>query len=229
MDKGNIIAALLLAIGIAVGGYFVQDGLFNLRGAERSVEVKGLSERDVKADIATWTIRHGVNAPDLAGAQTQINRDAAILKKFFADNGFAPEEVTIGDGSVWEDRRTDGSVFYNVERSYIVRTQNIDLVQKANQKIYDLVSEGVIIRSATPRYSFTGLNAIKPDMIGEATKNAREAAMRFAADSGSDVGAILTANQGFFSISARDGDGDESQFIDKKVRVVTTINFKIED
>jgi uncharacterized protein len=231
MNTGNIIAALILSIGIAVGGYFVGDGLFDFRGSARSVEVRGLSERQVKADIAVWTVRHGANAASLTEAQAQVNRNSDVLRKFFAENGFKEEEVSVGDGSVWEDRRNDGTVFYNVDRAFIIRTKEIDKVQQANQKIYDLVNEGIVIRSATPRYSFTNLNAIKPDMIGEATKNAREAAARFAADSGSDVGAILSANQGLFSISARDAGSneDEGQFIDKTVRVVTTVNFMIKD
>lgn len=231
MNIGNIIAAAILAVGIAVGGCFVGHGLFDFRGSARSVEVRGLAERQVKADIAVWTVRHGANAPSLAEAQTQIARNSEALRKFFTASGIKDEEITVGDGSVWEDRRNDGTVYYNVDRSFIVRTKNIDTVQAANQKVYDLVSEGVVIRSATPRYTFTGLNAIKPDMIGEATKNAREAAQRFAQDSGSDVGAILSANQGLFSIAARDGGGseDESQFVDKTVRVVTTVNFMIKD
>lgn len=231
MNAGNIIAATILAVDIAVGGCFVGHGLFDFRGSARSVEVRGLAERQVKADIAVWTVRHGANAPSLAEAQTQIARNSEALRKFFTANGIKDEEITIGDGSVWEDRRNDGTVYYNVDRSFIVRTKDIDTVQKANQKVYDLVSEGVVIRSATPRYTFTGLNAVKPDMIGEATKNAREAAQRFAQDSGSDVGAILNANQGLFSISARDGGSseDESQFVDKTVRVVTTVNFMIKD
>lgn len=231
MNAGNIIAAAILAVGIAVGGCFVGHGLWDFRGSARSVEVRGLAEKQVKADIAVWTVRHGANAPSLAEAQTQIARNSEALRKFFTANGIKDEEISIGDGSVWEDRRNDGTVYYNVDRSFMIRTKDIETVQKANQKVYDLVSEGVVIRSATPRYTFTGLNAIKPDMIGEATKNAREAAARFAQDSGAGVGAILSANQGLFSIAARDGGSgeDESQFVDKTVRVVTTVNFMIKD
>lgn len=231
MNIGNIIAAVILAIGLAVGGYFVGHGLFDFRGSARSVEVRGLSERQVKADIAVWTVRHGANAPSVEEAQAQITRNSDALKKFFLANGIKEEEISIGDGSVWEDRRNDGTIYYNVDRALTVRTKDIDTVQKANQKVYDLANEGVVIRSATPRYTFTGLNAIKPDMIGEATKNAREAAARFAQDSGAGVGAILSANQGLFSIAARDAGSneDESQFIDKTVRVVTTVNFMIKD
>lgn len=231
MNIGNIIAAVILAAGLSVGGYFVGHGLWDFRGSARSVEVRGLAERDVKADVAVWTVRHGATARSLGEAQAQINRNAEVLKKFFVASGIKVEDVTVGDGSVWEDRRNDGTVFYNVDRSLIVRTTDIDTIQSANQKVYDLVSEGVIIRSATPRYTFTKLNDIKPDMIGEATKNARDAAARFASDSGSDVGAILSANQGLFSISARDGGAGEfeGQYVDKTVRVVTTVNFMIKD
>lgn len=230
MNIGNIIAAVILAVGLSVGGYFVGHGLWDFRGSYRSVEVRGLAEREVKADVAVWTVRHGATARTLGEAQEQINRHAEVLRKFFVANGIKAEDVTVGDGSVWEDRR-DGTVYYNVDRSLTVRTTDIDTIQSADQKVYDLVSEGVIIRSAIPRYTFTKLNDIKPDMIGEATKNARDAAARFAADSGSNVGAILSANQGLFSISPRDGGAGEydGPYVDKTVRVVTTVNFMIKD
>jgi hypothetical protein len=228
---GNIIAAIILSLGIAVGGYFVGHGLWEFRGASRSVEVRGLAERHVVADTASWTVRHGAVASTLMEAQAQIERDSKLLKSFFLANGVAAEEIEVDGGSVWEDRRNDGSVFYNVERSFTIRTKNIDVVKTGHQKIYDLVNEGVVLRSSFPRYSFTQLNDIKPDMIGEATKNAREAAARFAQDSGSEVGKIISANQGLFSILPRDGGAgeDQSQFTDKTVRVVTTVNFMIKD
>lgn len=230
MNIGNIIAASIVAVGLSVGGYFVGHGLWDFRGSARSVEVRGLAEREVKADVAVWTIRHGANAASLAEAQKQVTLNADILKRFFAENGIKEDEIAIGEGSVWEDRRNDGTIYYNVDRSFIIRTTDIERVSQTSQKVYDLASEGVLIRSATPRYTFTKLNDIKPDMIGEATKNARDAAARFAADSGSEVGAIMNANQGLFSISARDGgSNDEGQYIDKTVRVVTTVNFMIKD
>ena len=77
-------------------------------------------------------------------------------------------------------------------------------------------------------YSFTKLNAIKPEMVAEATRDARRSAEQFAEDSDTDVGGIKQATQGYFEINARDGDGDGWGVADtpfKQVRVVTTIDF----
>ena len=71
------------------------------------------------------------------------------------------------------------------------------------------------------RFKFEGLNEIKPGMIEEATKNAREVGEKFAKDSGSRLGKIKTANQGTFSITDRDSNTPEI----KKVRVVTSVTY----
>ena len=82
-------------------------------------------------------------------------------------------------------------------------------------------------------YTFTKLNALKPQMIAEATQNARRSADEFAHDSGTSVGRIKTASQGYFSVGPRDGDecdgcnakGGNSPF--QKVRVVTSIDYEL--
>jgi hypothetical protein len=73
-------------------------------------------------------------------------------------------------------------------------------------------------------YEFTGLNKVKPDMVEEATKNARTTAQKFADDSGSELGAIRNAQQGQFSIEDRDAN---SPYI-KRLRVVNTVEYSIE-
>ena len=62
-------------------------------------------------------------------------------------------------------------------------------------------------------------------MIAEATRDARRSAEQFAGDSGSQVGGIRNAQQGYFSIQDRDKFSPEF----KKIRVVTTVQFFLED
>ena len=97
----------------------------------------------------------------------------------------------------------------------------------------ELLRSNVELSGSNITYTFTGLNKLKPEMIGEANKNARESAEQFARDSGAAVGRIKTASQGYFSVGARDGEdcddcgssGGSSPF--QKVRVVTTIDYDL--
>jgi hypothetical protein len=105
-----------------------------------------------------------------------------------------------------------------------------------------LLQKGIVLNSNPgqgPTYKFTGLNSIKPDMITEATRNARAAADRFAQDSGSKVGSIRQANQGVFSILPADqgsdtgevgggGDFAADSSLMKSVRVVTTVQYYLD-
>lgn len=222
--------AAIGAIGLILGGYFLGDGLLRAKEAERSVTVRGLAERDVTADLATWTISYSSTSTDLGEAQAKVRRDTQAIESFFADLGFPADALqpTGANVSSYTDR---GSTRYTVRQRLALRTNDIELAQKAVARQFDLVGRGVFLEEGSGMsYTFTGLNAIKPDMVAEATKDARSAAEQFAKDSGADVGAIRDATQGYFSIEARDGDGggwgtSDSPY--KKVRVVTTIDFSL--
>jgi hypothetical protein len=118
---------------------------------------------------------------------------------------------------------------YRVEATILVRTGNVPLIKKLMEKSTELINEGIVIIQAdyqrSTEFLFTGLNAIKPAMIEEATKNARQAAEKFAKDSGSTVGKIRNARQGLFTITNRDKNSPDR----KKVRVVTTVEYFLVD
>lgn len=225
----TLIAALILAVGIIVGGYLLGDGLRRARMAERSVTVRGLAERDVTADLATWTIAYTETGSELGPVQAAIDRDTRAITDFFRRAGFKDAEVTTAGVSVnqfFDTSRGVNSV--TVRRRLQLRTNDVMRARAAFARQFDLIRSGVAIEEGSGMvYSFTRLNAIKPAMIAEATKDARRGAEQFAKDSGTSVGGIRQATQGYFSIGARDGEdsgsGSDSPF--QKVRVVTTIDF----
>lgn len=233
---GTIIAAVLLALGLMVTGYFISDGLVHLRGGERAVSVRGLSERDVKADLAIWPIQYTVTDNDLSVAQNQLQEQGKKVEAFLKAQGLPPENVRVQRVDVTDllaqqyrpDNIQNGR--YILTKTYMVRTNDVDLVDKMFRNVGDLIGEGVILSQGSgPSYMFTKLNDVKPDMIAEATKSAREAAQKFAEDSGAKVGDIKNAYQGLFQIMARDEDNAmESSVIDKRVRVVTTVEYYLE-
>lgn len=232
----NMIAAAFLALGIAVSGYLVSDGLVHLRGGERAVSVRGVSEREVKADLAIWPIQYTVTDNDLATAQKTLEDQGKKVEAFLKKQGVADADVRVQRVDVTDllaqqyrpDNIQNGR--YILTKTYMVRTTDVGKVDAVFRAVGDLISEGVILAQGSgPAYMFTKLNDVKPAMIAEATRSAREGAQKFAEDSGARVGGIKTAYQGLFQINARDDDSAmESSVIDKRVRVVTTVEYYLE-
>lgn len=231
-SRNLLIAAAILALGVVLGGYLLGDGLRRARMADRSVTVHGLAERDVNADLATWTIAYTEQGTELAAVQSAIDQDTRAIAGFFRSAGFRDRDIGSAGVSVnqyYDSNRGQNNV--TVRRRLQLRTTDVTKARTAYARQFDLIRGGVAVEEGSGMvYSFTKLNDIKPAMIAEATRDARRGAEQFAEDSGTKVGGIKQATQGYFSIGARDGDegasGNDSPF--QKVRVVTTIDFYLD-
>jgi uncharacterized protein len=227
-------AAIILATGIAAGGYFVGHGLFAARASERAVTVKGLAEREVAANLAMWPIVFSTTGNDLVAIQSTLDASAKKVAAFLQARGFTPAEFSLSSPRV-TDRDAQGGRMrgeagdrYVAEQTVTLRSGRITPVKVAIQQSGELIRDGVaLVRSYeyNTTFLYTSLDEIKPAMIAEATKDARKAAEQFARDSGSRVGAIRNAQQGFFDIQDRDPFSPEI----KKIRVVTTVQYFLED
>ncbi len=229
VNRRWLISSGILAIGLVLGGYLLGDGLTRAREADRSVTVRGLAERDVKADLATWTIAYSASASDLATAQASVDRDTGQIRAFFKELGF-PEDALQPAGVNVSNTTTDGVQQFTVRQRMTLRTNDIARAGKAVRSQFDLVRRGVVLEEGSGMaYTFTKLNDIKPAMVAEATRDARASAQQFAKDSATSVGGIKQATQGYFSVEARDGDSGGGWGVSdtpfKKVRVVTTVDF----
>lgn len=235
-----IVGAALIAVGLAVGGYFVGDGFLSARLGDRYVTVKGLSERPVKADLAIWPISFVVTGNDLGAVYDQLQQDGAIVGNFLKAQGFSDEEIARDAPRVTDKQANSynsgpiGTRFVVTQRVRL-RTEKVDEVESAARKAVVLLERGVILSddygATEPVFVFTKLNDLKTDMVQEATEVARATAAQFAEDSGSKLGGIRRANQGVFQILARDdapGISESSQ-VEKTVRVVSTLTYFLED
>ena len=223
-------SAALLTLGMVTGGYLLGDGLTRARAADRSVTVRGLAEKDVTADLATWTIAYSATGFDLPTVRAEIDANSKALQDYFRELGFKPEELRPSGASV-NQYYNNGVNTITVNQRMQLRTTDISRAQRAVARQFDLVRRGVVLQEGSGMvYSFTKLNDIKPGMVAEATRDARKAAEQFAKDSGTGVGTIKSATQGYFSIDARDGEqsGGAADTPYKKVRVVTTVDFYLD-
>lgn len=223
--------AAILSLGVVAGGYLLGNGLLRAKEADRAVTVRGLAERNVTADLATWTISYSDTGPDLAAVQNKVRGDTQAIGRFFAELGFPAGALqpTAANVSTYTD---DGVTRYTVRQRLALRTNDIPRAQRAVARQFDLVNRGVLLEEGSGMaYTFTKLEQIKPPMVAEATKDARAAAEQFAKDSGTGVGAIKDATQGYFEITSRDGEGGGEWGVSdspyKKVRVVTTVSFSL--
>jgi len=225
-------SSAIVAGGLIVGGFLLGDGLVRAKQADRAVTVRGLSEREVMADLATWTISYSSTATDLATAQAGVDRDTASIEAFFRDLGFPAGAVEPTGVNVSYFTDNQGIGRYTVRQRMSLRTNDIERAQNAVKRQAELVRRGVVLEDGSGMaYTFTELDAVKPAMIAEATKDARAAAEQFAEDSGANVGSIRHATQGYFTIEARDGETagwGVSDSPHKKVRVVTTVDFSLD-
>ncbi|HIC81930.1 MAG TPA: SIMPL domain-containing protein [Kiloniellaceae bacterium] len=234
-------AALVLAIGVALAGWFVGDGFFQGRKADRYVTVKGVAEQDVKADLAIWALRFVATGNDLAEVQRKIAADAVLARDFLIASGFTENEVENSDLQVidrlaqqYQQGQVDSR--FIIAQTLTLRSADVDGVAATLARLSELVSAGLVLSdenqwNSGPTYIFSGLNDLKPAMIAEATENARAGAEQFAADSGSGVGTIRRASQGVFQILPRDRfpNAREAKQIHKTVRVVSTIEFMLQE
>ncbi len=237
-NRGALIAAVgIFSAGLAVSGYLLGDGLRRAKSAERSISVRGVSERDVTADLATWTISFSHEGPDLAAVNARADQQSAAVRRFFQRAGFTQAEVSDSGVSFARTHVTDDDgkrveTRVTVTRSVQLRTPQVMKAKDAHEKLPALLREGVELDGSNLNYSFTRLNQLKPEMIAEATKRARDSAEQFARDRGASVGQIRTASQGYFSVGPRDGadDGEGSSASDspfQKVRVVTSVDYDV--
>ncbi len=226
---------LIIFIGLIVAGYFVGNMHKTGLQYDRYVQVKGLSEREVEADMAVWPINITLTGNDLNVLKNSIEAQNEAVYSFFIQQGFDASEITRGTTNISDARANlynsgnQSPYRFIAVSEFTVRTQDIPRLKNALAESLSLMSEGIILGSKNTwrpvEYIFTGLNTLKPEMIEEATKNAREVAIKFAEDSKSSVGKIKVARQGLFTINDRDQNTPEI----KIVRVVSTLDFHLQD
>lgn len=222
-------------VGLMVLGCCIYAGIGRFADRDRNVVVKGLSEREVMADKVIWPLAYRLAGNDLRSLYSEIERSDAVILEFLTSNGIPEDEITVSPASVTDIQAERYG--YNNEDPYrykavsvvTVASGKIDLVRSLMTRQGELLKKGVVIAGDDYQFqtvfSFNGLNEIKPEMVAEATKNARATAQKFAEDSGSRIGKIRSASQGQFSITDRDQNTPHI----KVVRVVTTIEYSLKD
>jgi uncharacterized protein len=239
MSENRSVNAFILGafifVGLAALGYLLGDAAIKFKEFERTVTAKGLSEREYEADIVIWPIQFTEASNDLTGLYDSIETSTSEIKAFLTENGLDPNEITfslpaITDKSAQQYGSNARPEFrYTAIQRVTVYSKNVKKVRELMSSMSELGKKGIVFTGgdyqSQTEYIFTRLNDVKPEMIEEATRKAREVAQKFAADSQSKLGKIKRASQGQFSITPRDKNNPHI----KKVRVVSTVVYYLSD
>ncbi|MGD9859038.1 MAG: SIMPL domain-containing protein [Marinobacterium sp.] len=230
-----LILGVFLLLGLSALGGLLGKAALDHKQLDRTVTVKGLSEREYQADIVIWPIPFAVASNDLDSLYTDLEVNAAQIRDFLTENGIQPDEISyappvITDRSAQQYGGDNRAEFrYVASRMVTVYSENIEGVRAVMNELPELGKRGIVLTGgdyqSQTEYIFSRLNEVKPEMIEEATRNAREVAQKFAADSQSRLGKIRRASQGQFSISERDRNNPHI----KQVRVVSTVEYYLSD
>jgi hypothetical protein len=238
MKSSSLAFAAILGVaiggGITVAGMYHGMSLVESRKPRRTVSVRGLAEREVDADLAMWPITFTETSNDLVNLFDKISSKKTTIASFLGDNGFNAKDISYSAPRIIDQQAKEYGENQNVPKfrymgkaTVTVSSGDVPRVKKTIELSGTLVGKGIVIVAEDydnkTQYFFKGLNSIKPSMIEEATKNARSVAEKFAADSGSKLGKILSASQGLFEITDRDQGTPEK----KQVRVVTSVEYSL--
>ena len=217
--KNNWVWIVCVTLGIFSLVFFLAAHNFSKQGSY--VEVKGLSEKIVKADTAIWSLSFEVKSNDVDSLYSDIEKNITTIKKFLLDKGFEASEINVAPVNIYQDTYRDAAFRYNSTNQVAVYTKKVDLAKSASNETLLLVKNGVVLSQNYISFEFSDLNSIKPDMLAEAIKNARDTASQFAENAGSSVGSVTRGNQGVFDITDKDPGSPEY----KKIRLVSTLRF----
>ena len=211
-----IISAVLLVFSVI---FFFSAQAFSDQGSY--VEVKGLSEKIVKADVAIWSLNFDVKSNNIDSLYADIEKNTLAIKSFLTEKGFEVAEINVAPVNIYQDTYKDALFRYNANTQLSDYSKKVDLVRSASKESLALVKKGVTLNQNSIEFQFSDINSIKPEMLAEAIKNARASALQFAQESGSRLGSVSRGNQGVFDITDKDPGSPEY----KKIRVVSTLRF----
>jgi len=199
--------------------FFISAHDFSKQGSY--VEVKGLSEKIVKADTAIWSMSFEVKSNEVDSLYSDIEKNIVTIKSFLKEKGFEDSEINAAPVNIYQDTYKGSAFRYNSNNQVSVYTKKVDLAKSASNETLLLVKRGVVLSQNNISFEFSDLNSVKPEMLAEAIKNARDTASQFAKNSNSVVGSVTRGNQGVFDITDKDPGSPEY----KKIRLVSTLRF----
>jgi len=237
-DRPFVWPALLLSLALFVGLALVGWGIGS-RSQTSTISSSGSASQMVRADTAKWTIdvRRTVFYNGIAGAYTQIAKDAAVVEDFFDSKNLASSSVVLSTIYTDQNYSNQGTpADYNVHQTITVQTTDVDTIDALSRNLSDInarVGAGTVVSARPPEYYVSTLPELRVALIGQAVADAKARAIQIAKSGGSSVGALQSASSGVVqvlapnSINVEDYGSYDTSTIEKQVMLTARATFSV--
>jgi hypothetical protein len=237
-----VLPSFILGVALLLSSYFIAGTIRDVKLANQTITVKGLAEKKITSDTASWSGRVNVRNKQLVPAYNKLQADLQKTTAWLEQNGIKPEMFSVSAVQTTTLYATDSNgnstgdlEGYTLSQAVEIHSDDVQLIDRLSKQITSLIQDGVEFESFPPQFFYTQLDTIKIDLLGEATADARHRADKIAEASGCKAGIVRSAQQGVFQITpvfssdiSNDGSYDTSS-IDKKIKAVVTVDYAVRD
>ena len=236
-----VVLGLLLSLGIVFSVGIFSGAFVKTKQLEQSqLALTGFAQQDVTADQVEWRLQLTETAPTRQAAVKLLNKHFDVVKDFVM-RGDIPEDALDEDALIantkyeknsqgYETNKIEG---YELSKSLVVVTERVSQVAALVKSVGRLVGEGIPVQAQSPAYFYKNLDNLKLELIGKATKNAKDRAEIMAKNTGGTVGSMVKASSGVFQITPKfstevsDYGTYDTSTIEKKVTSVVNVTFSV--
>jgi len=235
------VGQILLAFTVIICTLLVTTTLKKVKFGQGIISVKGCAEKEIQSDFVKWQGALSSVAETQVDAYLKLEKDLAILQRYFNEQGIDPKLVTyqpifttINYKQNGQGHATNDIESYTLNQDFTLSSPDISLISAVSQNITTLIKEGLSIQSFAPQYFYLKIDELKIMMLGQAAKDARQRAVELVTKSGSRVGVLRSAHQGVFQItpvfsnSVSDYGEYDTSSVDKRIKAVVTMEYAID-
>lgn len=235
-----IIVALILSVGLVISSYTVVEGVKSVKSAPKALTVTGSAKRTIQSDVIVWEGSFSVDAYDMTSGYAELKKEAEVVRKYFADKGIKPEEITFSSVNTYtRNRILDNGVYtniidsYNLSQTVKINSTRVLEVAEIGRNATELIEQGINFTSNNPQYFYSKLADLKIEMIGLATSDSKARAEAMVGVTGNKIGMLQAARVGVFQITSlysneiADYGINDTYSYEKEITAVVTCDFEV--
>lgn len=250
----RFIGVVSLAIAAVISTWIAADTYHSIKvkPVTRTIRVTGSAKKRIVSDLIEWSATVEAKAPDRTAAYKALRGETDRTIEFLKQQGIQPDEIQPQSTVVSEDievteelkvlpgmkepTKIEKKNFkgYITHQTILVRSKDVQKVEKASREVTSLLEESIDITSQAPSYFYTRLGELKVEQLAAAGKDARARADNILKNAGgASIARLVDADMGIININpanstetSEEGNNDRSS-LEKDIITIVHAEFEL--